>query len=368
MKDYYKTLGVDKSASKDNIKKAFRKLAHEHHPDKNKNNPESAQKFKEASEAYSVLSDDSKRQQYDQFGSAGPGGGGFNGGAGGFNPNDFGGFDFSGFQQGNGGVEFDLGDLFGDLFGGGRGRQARQQRGRDISIDISLSFEESIFGAEKDVIVSKTSSCLTCEGSGAAPGSGMETCKICNGKGKVNETRRSFIGVFNTVKVCENCHGKGQVPKEKCPTCHGHGVVDRQQEISVKIPSGIEDGEMVRLNGMGEAVSAGVPGDMYVRIHVKPHLYLRKEGFNLVTDIKAKLTQAIIGGEQTIKLLAPDGDLILKIPEGANNGDILRIKGKGVPNERGKRGDLLVRINIEMPRKLSKTAKKAIEELRNEGL
>jgi molecular chaperone DnaJ len=364
MKDYYKTLGVDKSASKDDIKKAFRKLAHEHHPDKNKNNPDSAQKFKEASEAYSVLSDDNKRAQYDRFGSAGPGMGG---GAGGFNPQDFGGFDFSGFQQGSGGVEFDLGDIFGDLFGGGRGRHAQQARGRDISIDISLSFEESIFGVEKDVIVSKTSSCLTCEGSGAAPGSGMETCKTCNGKGKINETRRSFIGVFNTVKVCDNCHGKGQVPKEKCPTCHGEGVIDRQQEISVKIPAGIEDGEMVRLTGMGEAISNGIPGDMYVRVHVKAHPYIRKEGLNLVMDIKAKLTQAITGGEQELKLLSQDGELSLKIPEGTNNGDILRVRGKGVPNDRGKRGDLLVRINIEMPRKLSKTAKQAVEELKKEG-
>ncbi len=369
MKDYYKTLGVDKGASKDDIKKAFRKLAHEHHPDKNKNDPTSAQKFKEASEAYSVLSDDTKRKQYDTFGSAGPGMGGGQGGYGGFNPNDFSGFDFSGFQQGaGGGVEFDLGDIFGDLFGGGRGGRGRQQRGRDISIDISLSFEESVFGAEKDVIVSKTSSCLTCEGSGAAPGSGMETCKICNGKGKVNETRRSFIGVFNTVKVCDNCHGKGQVPKVKCPTCHGEGVIDRQQEIAVKLPPGIEDGEMVRLVGMGEAIANGASGDMYVRVHVKPHQYIRKHGFDLVMDVKVKLTEAIAGGEQMLKLLTADGEVTLKIPEGTNNGDVLRIRNKGVPNERGKRGDLLVKVNIEMPRKLSKAAKQAIEELKREGL
>lgn len=361
MKDYYKILGIEKSASKDEVKKAFRKLAHEHHPDKTKGDVTSSQKFKDASEAYSVLSDDNKRKQYDTFGSAGPGGGGFN-------PNDFAGFDFSQFTQGGaGGVEFDLGDLFGEFFGGGRGR-ARQQRGRDISIDLTLTFEESIFGVEKDIIVSKTSSCLTCNGSGAAPGSGMETCKKCNGKGKINETRRSFIGVFNSVRVCDDCHGKGQVPKEKCPTCHGEGVLDRQQEISVRIPSGIEDGEMVRLTGMGEAVPSGVPGDLYVRVHVKQHPHIRKEGQNLAMDIKIKLTQALTGGEQMLKLLTPDGETMLKIPEGTNNGDILRIKTKGVPDDRGRRGDLLVRVSIDMPRKLSKNAKKAIDELKNEGL
>lgn len=370
MKDYYKILGIDKTASKDEIKKAFRKLAHEHHPDKTKGDKAAEQRFKEASEAYSVLSDDQKRKQYDTFGSAGPGGAGF-GGTGGFNPNDFAGFDFSQFTQGfgqNGQVEFDLGDLFGEFFGGGRGRgTTRQQRGRDISIDVSLSFEESVFGTEKDIIVTKTSQCLTCSGSGAAPGTGMETCTTCNGKGKINEVRRSFIGVFNTARVCDVCHGKGQVPREKCPTCRGDGVVDRQQEISVKIPSGIEDGEMIRLNGMGEAVPNGMPGDMYVRVHVKPHPYIRKQGHDLLMDIKVKLTQAIAGGDQTLKLLEHDGELALKIPEGTNNLDMLRVKGKGVPDGRNRRGDLLVKVHIEMPRKLSKTARQAIDELRKEG-
>jgi molecular chaperone DnaJ len=364
MKDYYKILGVDKSASKDEIKKAFRKMAHQYHPDKTKNDAEAGQKFKEASEAYSVLSDDSKRKQYDTFGSAGVGGNGFNGG--GFNPGDFGGFDFSGFQQGANGVEFDLGDIFGDLFGGGRNRQARQPRGRDISIDIEISFEDSIFGVERDILVTKASKCLTCEGSGAAPGSAMVTCNTCNGKGKINETRRSFIGVFSTTRVCDTCHGLGQVPKEKCGTCHGDGITERQQEITVKIAPGMEDGEMVRLGGMGEAIPFGVSGDLYVKIHVKPHPQIRKEGFNLVTELGIKLTQALTGGE--VMLATLDGALELKIPEGSNTGDVLRIKGKGVPNERGKRGDLLVRLNIVMPKKISRDAKRAIEELKKEGI
>jgi molecular chaperone DnaJ len=367
MKDYYKTLGVDKSASKEDIKKAFRKIAHEHHPDKTKNNPASAQKFKEASEAYSVLSDDAKRAQFDRFGSAGPGMGGGYGGAG-FDPSTMGGFDFSGFANGQGGVEFDLGDLFGDLFGGGRRTQSRTQRGQDISVDIQMSFEESIFGVERDIVVSKMAQCLTCHGNGAEPGSGMDTCKTCHGKGVINEQRRSFMGVFNSQRVCDACHGRGQIPKKSCHTCHGRGIHERQQEFTVKMPAGIEDGEMVRMSGMGEAVASGVAGDMYVRAHVKPHPYLRKQGQDLVSDLKIKLTDAIAGADIPFKALTPDGEIDIVIPEGTNTGDVLRIRSKGVPNDRNKRGDLLVRIAVDMPKKLSKTAKKALEELRNEGL
>lgn len=374
MKDYYKILGVDKSASKDEIKKAFRKLAHEHHPDKTKNDPTSSAKFKEASEAYSVLSDDDKRKQYDMFGSAGPGGAGFNGGAGGGSgfggfggQGGFGGFDFSGFQQGGQGFEFDLGDIFGEFFGGGRaGGRSTQNRGADISVDLLISFEESIFGTEKDILVTKVSKCITCNGSGAKPGSGVKTCSVCNGKGKVSEARRSFLGIVNTTKICENCHGRGQVPQEKCSNCHGLGVKERAQEIAVKIPAGIEDGQSMRLTGMGEAIPFGQSGDLYIKIHVKAHNYIRKEGNNLAIDQKIKLTQAIMGGEVTIKSL--DGDLIVNIPEGSNHGDILRVKGKGVPMGGGKRGDLFIKLNIEMPRKLSKEAKRVVEELRKEGI
>jgi molecular chaperone DnaJ len=368
MKDYYKILGVDKSASKDEIKKAFRKLAHEHHPDKTKNDPTSSAKFKEASEAYSVLSDDDKRKQYDMFGSAGPGGGGFNGGAGGGSGfGGFGGFDFSGFQQGGQGFEFDLGDIFGEFFGGGRaGGRSTQNRGADISVDLLISFEESIFGTEKDILVTKISKCLTCEGTGAKPGSGVKTCSVCNGKGKVSEARRSFLGIVNTTKICENCHGRGQVPQEKCPNCNGLGVKERAQEIAVKIPAGIEDGQSMRLTGIGEAIPFGQSGDLYIKIHVKAHNHIRKEGNNLAIDQKIKLTQAIMGGEVTIKSL--DGDLIVNIPEGSNHGDVLRVKGKGVPMGGGKRGDLFIKLNIEMPRKLSKEAKRAVEELKREGV
>lgn len=369
-KDYYKILGVDKGASKDEIKKAFRKLAHEHHPDKTKNDPTSAQKFKEASEAYSVLSDDAKRQQYDTYGSAGPGGAGFNGasGFGGFGgQGGFGGFDFSGFGQGGQGFEFDLGDIFGEFFGGGRaGGRSGRNRGADITVDMLISFEESIFGTEKDIVVTKNSKCKTCDGNGAEPGSGIKTCSVCNGKGKVNETKRSFLGMVNTTKVCETCHGRGQIPNKKCQTCDGLGVEERAQEISVKIPAGVEDGQAMRLSGMGEAVPFGESGDLYVKIHVKAHANIRKDGNSLITDQKIKLTQAILGGEITIKTL--DGDLVVYIPEGSNNGDVLRIKGKGVPYGSGKRGDLFIKLNVEMPKKLSKNAKRAVEELGREGI
>lgn len=379
MKDYYKTLGVEKGASKDDVKKAFRKMAHQYHPDKTKNDPASSQKFKDASEAYSVLSDDNKRAQYDRFGSAGPGGAGFSGGNGaggfgGFNPQDFGGFDFSGFQQGgNGqGFEFDLGDIFGEFFGGGRAggrgsaRRAAEERGSDISIDLTISFEESIFGAGKDFVVTKVSKCLTCSGSGAEKGATKEKCKVCHGQGRVNEQRRSFLGVFNTAKICDNCHGQGEVPSIKCSTCHGTGVQERPQKITINIPSGIEDGQTLRMTGMGEAVPFGVSGDLYAKIHVRPHQHIRKEGLNLITELNIKLTQALTGDEINLKTL--DGDLSLKIPEGTNNGDILRLKGKGVPSSDNKRGDLLVKIGVNMPKKLSRDARKMLEELKREGL
>lgn len=352
-KDYYKILGVEKSASKENIKKAFHSLAHKYHPDK-KGGDEA--KFKEVNEAYSVLSDDKKRAQYDTYGSN------FNNNAGG--GGDFGGFDFSQFTNANGGQSFDFGDIFSDFFGGSRGAQVN--RGRDISIDTELTFEESVFGVERKILLNKTSTCQTCGGGGGAPGTEFSTCKTCNGKGKIREVRGTFFGSFATDRVCETCTGRGKVPKEKCKDCHGAGLKRREHEISVKIPTGIEDGEMIRLTGMGEAIAQGVSGDLYIKIHVKKHPVFRKEGHNLLMDLKIKLSEALLGGEKTIKTL--DGDITLKIPERVTFGEILRVKGKGVPSEKGKRGDILIRIQIDFPGKLSKEAKKLIEELKREGI
>ncbi len=364
-KDYYKTLGVDKGASADEIKKAFRKLAHEYHPDKGTGNEA---KFKEVSEAYSVLSDEKKRKQYDTFGSAGPSSGGqsYGGGFGGFG-NGFEGFDFSQFTQGNGqGYEFDLGDIFGDFFGGGGGRRSQPKRGSDISVDIEISFYESVFGGEKTIYLTKTSTCKDCHGTGAKAGTEMHTCSDCAGHGKVKETRRSFMGQFVTERVCDKCHGAGKIPKDKCHTCRGLGVVNKQDELKIKIPADINDGETLKLNGAGEAIPHGVTGDLYIKVSVKEDKVFHKQGSDIVMDLRVKMTDALLGAKYPLKIL--DGNIELTIPEGVSYGEILRVKGKGVPKRNGNRGDLLIRINIETPTRLSKQAKKIIDELRKEGI
>ena len=356
-KDYYNLLGVDKKASKDDIKKAFRTLAHKYHPDKKTGDDT---KFKEINEAYSVLSDDQKRAQYDQFGQVGAGG--FGGGQSG----GFGDFDFSQFTQGGGGngFEFDFGDIFGDVFGGGRRAQAK--RGRDISIDQELSFEESIFGVERTVLLNKVSKCEVCSGTGAEKSSEMVTCSTCNGKGSLREVKRTFFGQFETNKTCDTCGGLGKVPKVKCHACYGKGILKKESEIKVKIPAGIENGEMIRLSGGGEAVAGGTTGDLYIKIYVKKHNIFRKEGHNLVTELPVKLTDALLGGEVSLKTL--DGDIKVRIPEGVVHGEILRIKGKGVPIDKNHRGDILIKISLSIPKKLSREAKKLIEELKKEGI
>lgn len=363
MDDYYKILGVDKSASKSDIKKAFHKMAHKYHPDK-KGGDEAM--FKKASEAYSVLSDDKKRSEYDAYGRVfSNGGGSANGGGQGFEGFDFGGFDFSQFAQAQqgGNVEFDLGDIFGSMFGGGR---PKKKRGNDISIDIELPFKDSIFGVERKIFITKNSVCESCDGSGAEKGSEMVTCSICNGNGQIHETKRSILGTFSTVKTCDNCHGKGRVPKNKCKECHGQGIKKSQSEIKINIPAGINDGEMIRMTGAGEAISGGVPGDLYIKIHVTRDKNFRKEGFNLVTDLNIKLTDSLLGAEYNINTL--DGKIKLKIPAGVGFGEILRIKGKGVPSGRGTRGDILVKIKIQLPSKLNSKTRKLVAELRKEGV
>jgi len=357
-KDYYQILGVDKKASNDDIKKAFRKLAHKYHPDKTGGDDK---KFKEVNEAYTILSDDKKRAEYDAYGHTfngqGPQGGGF----GGFNA---GGFDFSGFQ--NGDVDFDLGDIFGDFFGNRRTQQVK--RGRDISIDIELSFSESIFGTERKVLLNKTSQCDHCHGSGGEPGTEMKTCPTCNGQGSIHETRRSFIGSFTATRTCDTCNGSGKVPKDKCKICKGAGVLRKQSEITVKVPAGINPGEMIRLTGAGEAISGGQSGDLYIKIHVKADPIFKKEGENLTMDLNVKLSDALLGATYNVQTL--DGPISLTIPTGVTFGELLRVRGKGVPHERNsnKRGDLLIKVKIEIPKKLSRESKKLIEELKKEGI
>lgn len=281
-KDYYKILGVDKNASEEDIKKAFRKLAHQYHPDKKSGDEV---RFKELNEAYSVLSDKRKREQYDTYGQTGMGGNG------GFSASDFG-FDFGNFSQA-GFDAGDLGDILSSIFGGKRVR-----RGRDIAVDIELSFQESIFGADRKVVI--------------------------------------------------------------------NSKLVKQKEVAIHVPAGIDNGQMIRMSSMGETIEGGVPGDLYVKVHVRKHPTLRKEGINLVMDLNIKLTEALLGAEHHIATL--DGDLVLKIPSGTNTGTILRVKGKGVPTGGGKRGDLYVRIKVVLPEKLSKNVKKLIEELKKEGI
>lgn len=347
-KDYYEILGVSKNASKEDIKKAFHKLAHKYHPDK-KGGDEA--KFKELNEAYHILSDDKRRAEYDTYGST------FQGGGGGFD--GFQGFDFSNFS---GGV--DLGDLFNDLFSGAS--QGGRRRGRDISVDIQITFAESIFGAQRTVLISKVGSCDTCGGSGAQAGSSEVECKTCGGKGRIHETKRSFLGSFSSVRECATCNGSGKVPTHPCETCSGHGVLKKTEEVSVSIPQGIQDGEMIRLSGRGEAVSQGLSGDLYIKVHVERHPQFRREGNHMLMDLDVKLSDALLGAEYRIHTL--DGEVTIGIPAGVSYGEMLRIRNKGVPYAPGKRGDLLVRIITRTPQKLSKKAKELVEKLREEGI
>ena len=352
-KDYYKILGVEKNASADEIKKAFRKLALKHHPDKGGDEA----KFKEANEAYQVLSDQKKRAEYDTYGQSFRGNGGGFGGAQGGGFSGFEGFGSQGFE----GV--DLNDIFGDFFGGGR---PQPRRGRDISIDLQLSFEESVFGVTRKVLITKMSKCETCHGTGAKPGTSSKTCTQCNGQGRVHETKRSFLGTISQVRECSACAGTGKIPEEKCTTCKGHGVVRKEEEITIRVPVGIQNGEMVRLTGAGEAIQNGTSGDLYVKIHVAPHKLFKREGNNIVMDLSVKLTDAILGVEYPIETL--DGKIAVKIPKGVSSGEVLRVREKGIPYDSKRRGDLLIKIEVKTPAKLSRKAEKLIEELREEGI
>lgn len=354
-KDYYEILGLKRGASSDEIKKAFRKLAAQFHPDK-KTGDEA--KFKEISEAYAVLGDEKKRAEYDTYGHAFTGGGGPQGGFGGFTWQDF-------AQQGGAQhFEFDLNDIF-EGFGFGDGRK-RQARGRDISIDIELTFKESIFGVKRTVLLTKNNTCTHCKGTGAKDGSSLTSCSVCNGNGKIRETRQSIMGSFQTVKECNTCRGTGQVPKEKCGFCAGAGIIRSEDEIEILVPPGIQNGEMIRMTGRGEAIQNGTPGDLYVKIHVKAHDRIKREGANLITTLPVKLSDALLGNTYTVETL--DGGVDIKVPAGVKHGEMLRIKGKGVSSSSGGRGDFLVKIQIETPAKLSRKAQKLIEELRNEGI
>ncbi|MEX0918538.1 MAG: molecular chaperone DnaJ [Candidatus Paceibacterota bacterium] len=353
-KDYYKILGVAKNSSPEDIKKAFRKLAHKYHPDKTGGDEA---KFKEINEAYQVLGNAKKRAEYDMYGNV------FNNSTGGNRPGGAWDFDFGGATGGQG-FEFDLGDIFGDIFGGA-GR-AGQRRGRDISVDIQISFKEAVFGTARKILINKVGQCDDCRGSGAEASSSLEKCTTCGGSGQIHETRRSLIGSFTTKRECSTCHGRGQTPKTPCRACKGEGVIKKNEEIDIKIPAGIVGGEMIRMSGRGEATPGGSPGDLYIKIHVDKHPVFRREGYDLLMNLNIKLSDALLGTEYKLETL--DGHLTVKIPEGISFGEVLRIKGKGVPMGDNRRGDILVKVVINTPKRLSRRTKKLIEELREAGM
>jgi molecular chaperone DnaJ len=354
MKDYYEILGVPRNATQEDIKKAYRKLAHQYHPDKTSGDEK---KFKEVNEAYQILGNEQKRAQYDRFGTAsGQGQGNWGQGD----------FDYNNFSQEFG--NFDFSDIFEEVFGFGGGPGARRgaMRGRDISVDIELPFQEAVFGIERRLLIQKIGMCPICNGDGKEPGTEVLSCTSCNGSGTVRETRRSLFGSFTQLRQCSTCHGRGEVPKTPCKECRGAGVMRRSEEIIIDVPAGINDGEMIKLPGKGEATPGGVSGDLYAKIHVLPHPSIKRDGFDLLTVLPTSLSDAILGITQEIETL--DGKISVQIPAGSDSGDVLKVRGRGVPRGRNGRGDFLIKVLVKTPKKLSRKAKQLIEELKKEGL
>ncbi len=343
-KDYYKVLGVSRSASSEEIKRAFRTLAHTHHPDKPGGDEA---KFKEANEAYQILGDPEKRKKYDQFGSAAFEG--FNGG------NGSSGFDFSSTGFG------DLGDIFGDLFGfSGASTRRRTRKGEDIQVDMELTFLEAVFGVEKEVTLTKPAACERCGGVGADPGTHLKTCADCGGSGTRLTVQRTVLGNMQRRQTCETCQGAGQAPEKRCTACTGTGILRAKKTLVVGVPSGVEDGNVIRLRGEGEATRGGSPGDLFVRLHVADDARFGREGSTIFSEAPIGFTQAALG--DTIGVPTVDGSVELTIPAGTQSGAEFRLRGKGVPT-RGKRGDHIVRIQVVTPKHLSRKEKELLHEL-----
>ena len=348
-RDYYEVLGVDRGADDAAIKKAYRQLAKKYHPDANPGDKEAEKKFKEASEAYAVLSDPEKRKQYDQFGHAA-----FEqGGAGG--P---GGFDFSGMDMGD-----IFGDIFGDFFGGGsRSRDTTApMKGANLRAAVHVTFEEAAFGCEKEIELTLKDECSKCGGTGAKQGTQPETCSKCGGKGKVVYSQQSLFGMVQNVMTCPDCNGTGKVIKEKCPDCRGTGYIASRKRIKVTIPAGIDNGQSVRIRGKGEPGANGGPrGDLLVEVIVRPHAFLQREGMNLFSTAPISFAQAALGGEVRISTI--DGDVLYNVKPGTQTDTRIRLKGKGIPSLRNKntRGDHYVTLIVQVPDRLSNEAKEAL--------
>jgi len=352
-RDYYEVLGVDKNADEATIKKAFRQLAKKYHPDMNPDNPEAEEKFKEVQEAYAVLSDADKRRQYDQYGHAA-----FeNGGAG------AGGFDFSGMDMGD-----IFGDIFGDFFGGGRARNDNgPRRGPNLRAQVRITFEEAIFGCEKELEIVLKDECTTCHGTGAKPGTSKETCRKCGGKGKIVYTSQSLFGTMQNVTTCPDCGGSGQVIKEKCPDCHGTGYVASKKRIKVAIPAGIDDGQSVRIRDKGEPGRNGGPrGDLLVEVIVSRHPIFQRQDMNIYSTAPISYAQAALGGNLVINTVY--GDVIYEVKPGTQTDTRIRLKGKGVPSLRNKNvvGDQYVTLVVQVPTGLNAAAKEALKKFDEE--
>lgn len=349
-RDYYEVLGVSKTASDDEIKKAFRTLAKKYHPDMHPGDKECEEKFKEAQEAYAVLSDAEKRKQYDQFGHAA-----FDGTGGGA-----GGFDFSGMDMGD-----IFGDLFGDFFGGGSRRRTNDgpMKGSNLRTNVRITFEEAIFGCEKEIEMVLKDECHTCHGTGAKPGTTPETCPKCGGKGKVVFTQQSFFGTVQNVQTCPDCGGSGKIIKDKCPDCRGTGYIASKKKIQVSIPAGIDNGQSVRIREKGEpGINGGPRGDLLVEVVVSRHPTLQRQDMNIYSTAQISFAQAALGGE--IRIHTVDGDVLYEVKPGTQTNTRIRLKGKGVPSLRNKsvRGDHYVDLVVQTPTGLSADAKEALRQ------
>jgi molecular chaperone DnaJ len=351
-RDYYEVLGVDRNADEATIKKAYRGLAKKYHPDMNPGDKEAEKKFKEASEAYAVLSDADKRRQYDQFGHAA-----FDQGAGG--AGGFGGFDF------NGDMGDIFGDIFGDLFGGGRSRRSANNgpmKGANLRATVRITFEEAVFGCEKQLELNLKDECATCHGTGAKPGTSPETCPKCGGKGQVVYTQQSLFGMVRNVQTCPDCGGTGKIVKEKCPDCHGSGFISNRKKIAVTIPAGIDDGQSIRIREKGEpGVNGGPRGDLLVEVNVQRHPIFQRQDMNIFSTAPISFAQAALGGDVKIKTV--DGDVVYNVKPGTQTDTKVRLKGKGVPSLRNKavRGDHYVTLVVQIPTKLNEEAKEALK-------
>lgn len=355
-RDYYDVLGVGKNASADEIKKAFRRLAIQHHPDKEGGDEA---KFKEVNEAYEVLKDPSKRQRYDQFGHAGVGSSAASDG----NP-------FGGFGGGGQNVNFDfgdlgLGDIFENFFGGGRTRP-QKRRGRDIEAKAEISFEEAVFGAEIDLSMHLDDTCSHCKGTTVEPGHNLKTCPTCQGSGQVVKVARTIFGNIQQATVCQECRGTGKIPEKVCSVCRGKGTERKQQKLTLKVPAGIDDGAVIRLRDHGEATANGPKGDLYVNIRVKPHKKFTREGDIILSEEHVSMVDAALGTEIDVETV--DGQIRMKVPAGTQSGTDFKLSGHGVPHLKGdSRGSHIVTVMVDIPQKLTKRQKELLEEFKSDS-